>query len=99
MRLALALVSLAACATQSAAPSDYAWELPLGFQPPPVPADNAMSADKVELGRYLFYDTRLSANGTQSCASCHEQARAFADGRADEPACTLVRFFIRSPAL
>src|SRR5262249_22053485 len=32
-------------------------------------------------GRYLFYDTRLSENGTQSCASCHQQARAFTDGR------------------
>jgi cytochrome c peroxidase len=40
-----------------------------------------MSAAKVELGRHLFYDTRLSANGTQSCASCHKQAQAFTDGR------------------
>jgi cytochrome c peroxidase len=35
----------------------------------------------VELGRHLFYDKRLSGNGTQACASCHEQARAFTDGR------------------
>jgi cytochrome c peroxidase len=41
-----------------------------------------MSATKVALGRYLFYDTRLSGNGQQSCATCHEQARAFTDGRA-----------------
>jgi cytochrome c peroxidase len=40
-----------------------------------------MSSAKVELGRHLFYDTRLSGNGTQSCATCHEQARAFTDGR------------------
>ncbi len=40
-----------------------------------------MSPELVELGRHLFYDTRLSANGTQSCATCHEQARAFTDGR------------------
>ncbi|MBO9532070.1 MAG: di-heme enzyme [Solirubrobacteraceae bacterium] len=40
-----------------------------------------MSAAKVELGRRLFYDERLSANGTQSCASCHQQALAFTDGR------------------
>ena len=53
-----------------------------GFPPPSVPADNPMSDAKVELGRHLFYDTRLSGNGTQSCASCHEQARAFTDGRA-----------------
>jgi cytochrome c peroxidase len=41
-----------------------------------------MSAAKVELGRHLFYDERLSHNGTMACASCHEQARAFTDGEA-----------------
>ena len=40
-----------------------------------------MSAAKVELGRRLFYDTRLSWNRTQACATCHQQARAFTDGR------------------
>jgi cytochrome c peroxidase len=49
--------------------------------PPLAPADNPMSAEKVELGRRLFYDKRLSMNETVSCASCHEQARAFSDGR------------------
>jgi cytochrome c peroxidase len=41
-----------------------------------------MTAAKVELGRYLFYDTRLSVNGRQSCASCHDQSKAFTDGKA-----------------
>lgn len=41
-----------------------------------------MSPAKVALGRRLFYDPRLSGNGTQSCSSCHQQARAFTDGRA-----------------
>jgi cytochrome c peroxidase len=41
-----------------------------------------MSAAKVELGRRLFYDVRLSGNGTQACSSCHQQKRAFTDGRA-----------------
>ncbi|HEX8154043.1 MAG TPA: cytochrome c peroxidase, partial [Thermoanaerobaculia bacterium] len=36
---------------------------------------------RIELGRHLFYDARLSGNGTQSCASCHQQSRAFTDGR------------------
>jgi cytochrome c peroxidase len=40
-----------------------------------------MSDVKVRLGRRLFYDTRLSGNGTFSCASCHRQALAFTDGR------------------
>lgn len=60
----------------------YSWTLPAGFPVPVVPPDNPMSATKVELGRHLFYDTRLSGNGTQSCASCHDQARAFTDGLA-----------------
>lgn len=60
----------------------YAWPLPAYLPPPPVPADNPMSAAKVELGRHLFYDARLSADGTIACASCHVQTRAFSDGRA-----------------
>jgi cytochrome c peroxidase len=60
----------------------YRWQLPPGFPPPPVPEDNAMSPAKVELGRHLFYDPRLSGPGTIACASCHQQSRAFSDGRA-----------------
>lgn len=41
-----------------------------------------MTTEKVELGRHLFYDVRLSVNRQQSCASCHDQARAFTDGKA-----------------
>jgi len=70
-----------AIAALEPAPSAYVWNLPNGFPKPRVPADNPMTAAKVELGRHLFYDTRLSANGTQSCGSCHEQARAFTDGK------------------
>ena len=40
-----------------------------------------MSVVKVELGRHLFYDKRLSDNGTQACASCHLQELAFTDGK------------------
>jgi cytochrome c peroxidase len=58
----------------------FAWSLPPGFPVPLVPASNPMSVAKVRLGRFLFYDRRLSQNGIQSCASCHEQAKAFADG-------------------
>ena len=42
-----------------------------------------MTEVKVRLGRRLFYDRRLSGNGTFACASCHQQARAFTDGRAN----------------
>lgn len=62
---------------------EYAFRLPHGFPMPRVPSDNPMSETKVELGRRLFYDPRLSQNGTQSCASCHRQELAFTDGRAN----------------
>ena len=63
-------------------PADaFDWSLPERFPEPRVPDDNAMSDAKVELGRHLFYDERLSQNETQSCASCHEQDRAFSDGQ------------------
>ncbi len=60
----------------------WQWSLPPGFPAPRVPADNPMSEEKVALGRHLFFDRRLSGNGTQSCSSCHQPARAFTDGRA-----------------
>jgi cytochrome c peroxidase len=60
----------------------FQWRLPAGFPAPLVPAANPMSEAKVALGRLLFYDTRLSGNQTFSCASCHQQSRAFTDGRA-----------------
>ncbi len=40
-----------------------------------------MTKEKVDLGRRLFYDTRLSGNGTLACAGCHRQELAFTDGR------------------
>ena len=61
---------------------DFVWDIPAPFPKPPVPADNPMSAVKVELGRRLFYDTRMSVDGAHSCASCHRQELAFSDGRA-----------------
>jgi cytochrome c peroxidase len=67
---------------QALSTRDFEWQLPAGFPAPAVPSDNPMSSQKVELGRRLFYDTRLSDNGTFSCASCHVQGLAFTDGRA-----------------
>jgi cytochrome c peroxidase len=80
---ALLLVAVVAAAAWlvPARQAGYVWQLPAGFPVPRVPADNPMSAVKVELGRHLFYDKRLSQNGTQACASCHRQEYAFTDGR------------------
>ena len=81
--LGLAAVGLAAAtlAGQRTA-SDYPWDLPPGVPPPRLPVGAPMTEARVELGRHLFYDTRLSGNGEQSCATCHIQALAFTDGRA-----------------
>ena len=48
----------------------------------PAPASNPMTSRKAALGRALFYDARLSGDGTVSCATCHVPSRAFTDGRA-----------------
>ncbi len=61
--------------------SDWVWDLPRGFPVPTVPAENPMSKAKVELGRHLFYEKRLSGNQTMACSSCHFQSLAFSDGR------------------
>lgn len=55
--------------------------VPSHFARPRLPADNFPTLEKIELGRVLFADTRLSANQTQSCASCHLADKAFADGK------------------
>lgn len=45
----------------------------------PFPADNPTTEDKIALGRALFFDTRLSKDGSVSCASCHRPEYAFTD--------------------
>ena len=65
---------------QAPGAGQWRWELPAHFPVPKVPESNPMSEAKVDLGRHLFYDRRLSGNGTQSCASCHHQDKAFTDG-------------------
>jgi cytochrome c peroxidase len=71
-----------AAAPSPAAPAAYVWRLPRGLPIPTVPAANPVTQPKIDLGHRLFYDVRLSGNGRYACASCHQQARAFTDGRA-----------------
>lgn len=80
--MAVRAVGLLLCAWLAGcqpAPEPYQWPLPPGFPEPFVPADNPMTQAKVALGRVLFYDQDLSFNQQQSCASCHQQAHAFAE--------------------
>lgn len=65
---------------QGASASGFEWRLPARIPLPVEPEDNLMSEAKFQLGRHLFYDTRLSGGGNVSCASCHHQAKAFTDG-------------------
>ena len=90
MLAAVALVLISAACDQGrqesdlphhVGPSGYVWQLPTGFPVPRVPSDNPMTPEKVELGRQLFHDTRLSGDNTVACASCHRPDLAYTDGR------------------
>jgi cytochrome c peroxidase len=59
----------------------FDWQLPRGFPLPLTEADNVQTPAKFALGRRLFYDRRLSGNGTQACGDCHQQSLAFSDGK------------------
>ena len=50
-------------------------------QPPPSPADNSLSPERIALGARLFADPRLSGAGDRACATCHRPDKAFTDGR------------------
>ena len=78
----IAAAALMGCGSDSTGPSGdaFAWRLPARFPVPLVPDSNPMSNAKVDLGRHLFYDRRMSITQEFSCASCHQQSRAFTDG-------------------
>ncbi|MCA9674763.1 MAG: hypothetical protein H6709_17540 [Kofleriaceae bacterium] len=83
--LALGLAAVAGCGATEASPPDAGAVAPpdaadlTGFPPMVVPADNPTTAAGVALGRQLYYDPRLSHDGTRACASCHRQDRAFSN--------------------
>lgn len=55
-------------------------KLPLGLKPLSIPADNPMTAEKVALGKQLYFDPRLSCDETVSCASCHDPKKGWSNG-------------------
>lgn len=63
----------------------YDLHIPNGFDPPTIPEDNALTEERVALGKLLFHDNRFSSDGALSCSSCHQQAKGFADNRAVSP--------------
>ncbi|MBC6988618.1 cytochrome-c peroxidase [Hymenobacter sp. BT491] len=86
--VALALNACTSNGTEEPAPdpgtaaTPYSLVLPAKFPPAAIPADNALTEEGVALGRMLFYEPRLSRDNTMSCGSCHQQSKAFTDGRA-----------------
>ena len=57
-------------------------QVPLGLPPVPAPADNPMTPEKIALGKMLYFDKRLSRDGTVSCATCHDPNTAWTEYRA-----------------
>lgn len=59
----------------------YPFQMSATFPIPDLPRDNPLTVERVDLGKKLFYDKRISINDQQSCADCHAQERAFTDAR------------------
>jgi cytochrome c peroxidase len=85
--LAIAILVIVACQPDEPNPvvdppvyDATPYTLEYGNLPPPtIPGDNSLTIEGVKLGRMLFYETKLSKDGSQSCASCHNQTDGFSD--------------------
>lgn len=80
--LTAAAVVLAAGLWMGVAAEELAFDIPTGLNNLKVPQDNPLAADKVELGKQLYFDPRLSRDNTVSCASCHDPAKGWSNGEA-----------------
>ncbi|HUE72554.1 MAG TPA: cytochrome c peroxidase [Pirellulaceae bacterium] len=69
-------LGLAAFIASAAEPGN----VPAGLTPPPISADNPLTAEKVELGKQLYFDKRLSRDNTIACASCHDPNKGWSNG-------------------
>ena len=74
-------IGFTSCDNEEIIPKDETpYNLSYGDLPTPtLPSDNPLTVQGVELGKMLFYETMLSKDGTQSCASCHRQEHGFSD--------------------
>lgn len=75
-------VVLVSCKTEEPAPPEPPFQMPEmpGYAAMTIPPDNPMSTWKVELGKQLYYDLRVSGDGSRSCYSCHVQEKGLTDG-------------------
>lgn len=84
------IIFLTACSDENISDSEHAvsiFHLPIpeGFPEPEFPTDNQLTKARIELGKKLFYDTRLSIDSTIACVSCHIPNLAFSDSVAISP--------------
>ena len=76
----LVVLTLRSASLLAAAESDAKLpKVPLGLPAVPVSDDNPMTAEKIELGKMLYFDTRLSRDGKISCATCHDPQMAWTE--------------------
>lgn len=78
--LLLIPVALALAAGPISAADKPGPSVPAGLKPLVIPADNPATEAKIELGKQLFFDPRLSQDDTISCASCHDPAKGWSNG-------------------
>lgn len=85
-RVGLATMALAALVavlpgSHAAEKEGFVFHVPKGLPELPVPDDNPMTEEKIELGKLLYFDPRLSIDDTISCATCHDPNKGWSDGR------------------
>lgn len=80
--LTAAAIVLAAGLWMGVVAAELAIDIPSGLNTLKVPEENPMTAEKVELGKQLYFDPRLSRDNTISCASCHDPAKGWSNGEA-----------------
>lgn len=78
--LTLSLITFSTVQLKADAEKFY-FKLPLGLDPEymQIPEDNPLTAEKAELGKLLYFDKRLSKDGTVSCATCHDPQKGWTD--------------------
>ncbi len=83
MRIASVVVlflSAAALAPRAAGQEKFDLKIPLGLRELKIPEDNPLTKEKIELGKQLYFDKRLSRDNTLSCASCHDPKKGWTNG-------------------
>ena len=102
LALGATLLFLGGCAQEAPEeppPEQVQWPQIEGYAEMQIPADNPMTPGKVELGKQLFYDTRLSGDGSRSCYSCHLKEHGLTDGKPTAVGAYEVQLSRSSPTL